>query len=165
LAIDINGQMTIYDTLDHQIGGVSQQQGSETSLTFTSQFGLVRVADLPIVSNQGVAVDPGQTGMAAPSLPPIAVEQVDVFTKIERLAELRQKGILSEAEFSAKRSEPMSRIRGLGEPRFPLPKGLRIDFAATVSYASHSLLQIEPRPPPSRCSPIQVNQVAVAQGI
>ncbi len=27
LAVDINGQVTVYDTLDNQIGGVSQQQG------------------------------------------------------------------------------------------------------------------------------------------
>jgi hypothetical protein len=42
--------VTVYDTLDHQIGGVSQQQGSGGSLTFTSQYGTVSVSSLPIVS-------------------------------------------------------------------------------------------------------------------
>ena len=46
--------MTIYDTLDHQIGGFSQQQGFGGSLTFSSQYGLVEVASLPVVSVDGV---------------------------------------------------------------------------------------------------------------
>lgn len=50
LAIDINDQVTVYDTGDHQIGGVAQQQGGGASFTFTSQLGLVRVADLRVVS-------------------------------------------------------------------------------------------------------------------
>ena len=50
LAIDVNGQVSVYDTGDHQIGGFSQQQSGDQSLTFTSQFGLVRVADLPLIS-------------------------------------------------------------------------------------------------------------------
>jgi hypothetical protein len=49
LAIDENGQVSIYDTLDHRIGGVSQQQSSATSLTFTSQHGPVNVSELPLV--------------------------------------------------------------------------------------------------------------------
>ncbi|ACB94971.1 hypothetical protein [Beijerinckia indica] len=50
LAIDDNGKITIYDTGEHQISGVSQSQSSSQTLTFTSQKGLVRVADLPVVS-------------------------------------------------------------------------------------------------------------------
>ena len=49
LAIEIDGRVTIYDTLDHQISGLSQQQSGDASLTFTSQHGLVRVTDLPVV--------------------------------------------------------------------------------------------------------------------
>ena len=49
LAIQIDGRVTVYDTLDHQIAGFSQQQSGDASLTFTSQHGLVRVADLPVV--------------------------------------------------------------------------------------------------------------------
>jgi hypothetical protein len=49
LVIEINGQIAVYDTMNHQIGGVSQQQGSDASVTFTSQFGLVRVSDLPVI--------------------------------------------------------------------------------------------------------------------
>ena len=53
LAIDVNGQVSVYETGDHQIGGFSQQQSGDQSLTFTSQYGLVRVADLPLVSGAG----------------------------------------------------------------------------------------------------------------
>jgi hypothetical protein len=111
LAIEINGQMTLYDTMNHQIGGVGQQQGPDASLTFTSQFGLVRVADLPVVSgHEAVPVPFAQTDAqaAAELLPPH--EEGDIFAKIERLAGLRQKGILSEEEFASKKSELMGRL-------------------------------------------------------
>ncbi len=55
LAIETNGQVTIYDTLDHQIGGVSQQQSGGSSVTFSSQYGYVDLSQLPIVSVNGVA--------------------------------------------------------------------------------------------------------------
>ena len=54
LAIMIGDHVTIYDTGDHRIGGVSQQQSGDASLTFVSQHGLVRVADLPVVSGLNV---------------------------------------------------------------------------------------------------------------
>lgn len=50
LAIEINGRLTLYDTLDHQIGGISQQQSRGASLSFHSQHGLIDLSDLPIVS-------------------------------------------------------------------------------------------------------------------
>ena len=50
LVIEIDGQITVYDTGDHHITGVSQQQSKTQSLTFTSQHGQVPVSDLKIVS-------------------------------------------------------------------------------------------------------------------
>lgn len=46
LVIDDHGQTTTYDTGDHQISGVSQAQSTNSTLTFVSQHGLVRVSDL-----------------------------------------------------------------------------------------------------------------------
>jgi len=46
LAIDDHGSMMIYDSGDHDITGVSQSQSSESTLTFASQLGLVRVSEL-----------------------------------------------------------------------------------------------------------------------
>jgi len=48
LAIELNGRVTVYDTLDHRISGFSQQQAREGSLSFHSQYGLVDVAALPV---------------------------------------------------------------------------------------------------------------------
>ena len=50
LAIRQGGRVSVYDTGDHRINGFSQQQSGDQSLTFTSQHGLVRVADLPLVT-------------------------------------------------------------------------------------------------------------------
>ncbi|EIE49248.1 hypothetical protein AL035_00060 [Salipiger aestuarii] len=55
LAIDFGGRIEAYDTGDHMISGVSQQQSGDMSLTFTSQYGTVRVADLPRVQLAGDA--------------------------------------------------------------------------------------------------------------
>ena len=123
LAIDQAGRVTVHDTGDHQISGFSQQQSGDQSLTFTSQHGLVRVADLAVVPTGAPApAEPAPTPHAPP--PPreaapaahtaapaaAATPDGDIFSKIERLAELRQKGILSEQEFEAKKTELLSRL-------------------------------------------------------
>ena len=120
LAIEVGGRVTIYDTLDHQIGGFSQQQGSGGSLTFSSQYGLVDVASLPVVAVDGTlqaAAIPLPAAVAASSLLPSDSRSApppgggsDIFALIERLADLHAKGILSAEEFSAKKTELLSRI-------------------------------------------------------
>jgi hypothetical protein len=116
LAVEMNGHVTVYDSLDHQIGGVSQQQGSGGSLTFTSQYGTVNVANLPIVLVDGVssnAPEPRLAPAPSPLSEPYRAEttqETDIFTKIERLADLQKKGILSPEEFAAKKAELLSRL-------------------------------------------------------
>ena len=46
LAIERNGKMEVYDSGDHKISGVSQQQGGSHSLAFSSQKGDVKVEEL-----------------------------------------------------------------------------------------------------------------------
>jgi len=46
LVIDDNGTISIFDTGNHRIFGIAQAQSSDQTLSFTSQDGLVRVADL-----------------------------------------------------------------------------------------------------------------------
>jgi hypothetical protein len=46
LVIDDQGAISIYDTGDHRIFGVAQAQSGDRTLSFVSQDGLVRVADL-----------------------------------------------------------------------------------------------------------------------
>ena len=50
LVIDDQGIVSVYDTGSHRIFGVAQAQSADRTLTFTSQDGLVRIADLPRVS-------------------------------------------------------------------------------------------------------------------
>ncbi len=103
-AIARGGQVTVYDTGDHRIGGFAQQQSGDQSLTFTSQHGLVRVADLP-----GVVVGSAPAA-PAPAAPAAPAEADDIFAKIERLAALRAKDILTDQEFEAKKAELLSRL-------------------------------------------------------
>jgi len=121
LAVEVNGQVTVYDTLDHQIGGVSQQQGSGSSLTFTSQYGTVDVVNLPLVSGPGSGSggNPPPQNVPVPSpwqadpqsaAPTSTPQEADIFAKIERLADLQQKGILTPEEYSAKKAELLGRL-------------------------------------------------------
>jgi hypothetical protein len=50
LVIDDQGTVSVYDTGSHRIFGVAQGQSADRTLTFTSQDGLVRIADLSKVS-------------------------------------------------------------------------------------------------------------------
>ncbi len=49
LAIQIGHEIRLYDTGDHVISGISQQQSEDASLTFTSQQGLVRLDQLRLL--------------------------------------------------------------------------------------------------------------------
>jgi hypothetical protein len=119
LAVQHGGQVTVYDTLDHQIGGVQQQQGGPYgSQSFTSQFGTFTVDSLPVISG-------GSQPAPAPFVPspqptPFAPNVVsssnasepsgDLLATLERLGALRDKGIVSEQEFQAKKAELLSRL-------------------------------------------------------
>jgi hypothetical protein len=113
LAVDSNGQVWVYDTLDHQIGGFSQQQGGAGSILFSSQYGTVNLSSLPVVSINGQQpsapaplADAPQANANLPSGAPSA----DIFAAIERLGDLKAKGLLTEAEFATKKSELLARL-------------------------------------------------------
>lgn len=46
IVIDDHGELAAYETGDHRISGVSQAQSTDSTLTFVSQHGVVRVSDL-----------------------------------------------------------------------------------------------------------------------
>jgi hypothetical protein len=127
LAIQKGGEVRVYDTGEHRISGFSQEQAGDQSLTFISQYGLVRVADLLLMFPQGdqfphhspleSASPPQMSGSLPPAAAPttaptpaapLAME--DIMKTIERLAELRQKNILTEEEFVAKKVELLGRL-------------------------------------------------------
>lgn len=115
LAIDINGKVTVYDTQDHQISGFSQQQPGSGSLSFSSQLGGVDVSRLPAVSGvSGTKTSPEPMRQAATEQPATtsraAAAHEDILGAIERLAELHARGVLTEAEFSAKKAELLDRL-------------------------------------------------------
>ena len=50
LAIDLHGKVTLYETGDHRISGISQGQRDDAgSMTFTSQHGVVSISSLCVV--------------------------------------------------------------------------------------------------------------------
>lgn len=116
LAVETGGRVTLYDTGEHRIGGVSQQQGSGRSLGFTSQHGPVRLEELPVVDGPGRERAPAPRTASEPVAPvssparPADAPSGDVFQMIERLSELHRKGVLTEAEFAAKKTELLARL-------------------------------------------------------
>lgn len=130
LAVELDGQVTIYDTLDNNIGGVSQQQGGNNSLTFSSQYGTILVNTLPIISGSGSSSQvnsaeppPVNFAQAAPfksnhqvDLQPQALSNFNnessdtILALIDKLAQLHNAGVLSESEFEAKKSELLARL-------------------------------------------------------
>lgn len=122
LAVEINGQTTVYDTQEHQIGGVSQQQGGNDSLTFTSQYGLVRVDNLPIISspsggetnfapaNEPLPVEPEQAPMSNMAPEMQTPEQAGIFDQIRQLSELHEQNILTDEEFTTKKTDLLARL-------------------------------------------------------
>ncbi|NVO05195.1 MAG: SHOCT domain-containing protein, partial [Rhodoferax sp.] len=130
LAIESNGQVIVYDTLDHQIGGVSQQQSGGYSVTFSSQYGYVDLSRLPVITINGLpplAPAPAPAPLYAPApsysnsysnteqnsyVPvnsPVSAGG-DIFAHIEKLAALQSRGILSEQEYASKKAELLSRL-------------------------------------------------------
>jgi hypothetical protein len=137
LAIQINGVTKVFDTGEHHIGGVQQQQGTGySSVGFTSQFGTFGVSSLRELGTQQAAhpetAAPGagqqsqyQSGGQAPHFPPAAPaapapepaaarpapdDSQAIVAAIESLAGLHQRGILSDEEFSTKKAELLSRL-------------------------------------------------------
>ena len=131
LAVESNGQVTVYDTLDNNIGGVSQQQGGDTSLTFSSQYGIISVSSLPIVSGAGNLSSAPQKNFAEPqtnhfkqtspdlSAPAGMQTQLNqpqndsaniIIDLIEKLSRLHGAGVLTDDEFYTKKSELLSRL-------------------------------------------------------
>lgn len=118
LAIEVNGTHGLYDTLDHQIGGFSQQQGSGGSITMSSQYGTVNLASLPRLPWPGDASAPAPSEPASTSSHGFAPAPTsnasssgsDPFQTLERLAEMNKKGILSDAEFAEKKAEILKRL-------------------------------------------------------
>ena len=122
LAVELNGETTVYDTLDNNISGVSQQQGGDTSLTFSSQYGTILVSTLPIVSGQGMPPAP-QSNFAQPVEQAVNPKQPEapmntnqnqsssnIIDLIQKLSDLHAAGALTDNEFNSKKSDLLSKL-------------------------------------------------------
>ncbi len=111
LAIQLNGRVTLYDTLDHQITGFAQQQSARGTVSFNSQYGCVDVNTLPVISIDNIPVQvPVPVPQEAFITTQQAFQEVDIFGTIEKLADLNSKGILSNDEFNSKKAELLARL-------------------------------------------------------
>jgi hypothetical protein len=120
LVMDVMGVVSVFDTLDHQISGVSQQQGGGSSVQFSSQYGTVDTINLPLISTNAPAKVSPIVADVVESFPitdevTSAPEKLSADTKmildaIEQIASLHAKGILSDAEFGSKKAELLARL-------------------------------------------------------
>ena len=116
LAIDIEGKVTVYDTQEHLIGGFSQQQPGSGSLSFSSQLGTVDVSRLPVVVSaaDGAKKSPKPMHEAAAeqqaATSKVSDTHEEILATIERMAVLHARGVLTDAEFSAKKAELLGRL-------------------------------------------------------
>jgi hypothetical protein len=126
LAVKTGGEVWVYDTLDHQIGGFSQQQGMGGSITFGSQYGTVNLSLLPVVSRNGQPVmqtpppppvsspqgysNGSQSGSVTGAPPNVSGNSGDVLVALEKLGDLKAKGVLTDQEFATKKAELLSRL-------------------------------------------------------
>ena len=167
LAIRRASAITLYDTGEHSISGVQQQQGGSGSLEFSSQFGTFTVDSLRLVDGgaapAGRAAPPvapplgsvsprqGQSQFSVPAPPPVAAAvpvgeaphatmsappgaaspppaasatpprpagptgdaattAAEIGAAIETLAGLRDKGFLTDDEFTTKKTELLARL-------------------------------------------------------
>jgi hypothetical protein len=110
LAVQTNSDVWVYDTLDHQIGGFSQQQGAGGSILFTSQLGTVNLSSLPVVSQNGQPCRKTPAPFSGSGAPMGSSHSSDILAAIERLGSLKTQGILTDSEFNAKKAELLSRL-------------------------------------------------------
>lgn len=131
LAIQIGGVTRVFDTGEHHIGGVQQQQGGGYgSVSFTSQLGTFGISSLRDLGARHAAETAAATHApqqqaqyqsgAAPQFPAetratqhaadASGDSAAIVAAIESLAGLHERGILSDEEFAAKKAELLSRL-------------------------------------------------------
>lgn len=103
LAVEEGAGVTVYDTGEHVISGVSQANGL---LSFTGSAGPVALDRLRRIVPETASPSPHSSPTAAAPAPGAG----DVLGTIERLADMHARGILTEQEFQAKKAELLARL-------------------------------------------------------
>ena len=114
LAIEADGALALYDTGDHDIGGVSQQQGGGRSLRFTGRSGPVDL-DQPDAPRReptrrgpplrARAVPPGPAAEASPGQRRAGGRQRRPRRRSSARRDRAARACLTEGEFTAKKAE------------------------------------------------------------
>lgn len=114
LAVEANGSLSVYDTGEHDISGVSQQQGTSQSLRFSGRDGPI---DLESLRRLDAAVGGAAPEAAAPggsdrvhAADAAASSEADILGTIERMSDLHRRGVLTDAEFAAKKADLLGRL-------------------------------------------------------
>jgi hypothetical protein len=115
LAVDTGRHIEVYDTTGFAIEGLLPGAGQDGPLTFASNRGPVRLDSFPRVHGmaQEARTAPGAEARAAgdaPAQEPATDDASSILALIERLGALKEKGILTEEEFAAKKAELLSRL-------------------------------------------------------
>lgn len=100
LAIEEAGAVTLYDTGEHRIGGVSQSQSGTGpgQMRFSSQHGELRLSELPLAPRPGSAAGAPEGAADGP------------LSSLERLGRLYQQGLLTEEEFRDSKAALLRRL-------------------------------------------------------
>jgi hypothetical protein len=119
LALYRGGRVEVLDTGEHIISGFGQQQGGGDSITLTSQLGTVPLSSLKrIDTREGAESAPASFPGTSPAAVPASTggpsrqpaDAASVLGLLQKLGELRDKGVLTEEEFAAKKTELLQRL-------------------------------------------------------
>ncbi len=130
LALYRGGRVEVLDTGEHIISGFGQQQGGGDSITLSSQLGTVPLASLKRIeaaerkAETAEKAEPSDFAGIGPAATPVAEAKAAstsasgqapsdpsaMLSLIEKLGELRDKGVLSDEEFAAKKAELLKRL-------------------------------------------------------
>ncbi|WP_423821055.1 SHOCT domain-containing protein [Salinisphaera sp. SPP-AMP-43] len=110
-AIRYDGAIVWYDTGEHRLTGIAQHSGaSPADLVLTSTQAALALAELKrIESVEDETSAPGSMPGGAVAGERLS-ESTAIFEALERLAALRDQGVLTEDEFVAKKQELLSRL-------------------------------------------------------
>ena len=139
LAIRRGGAITLYDTGDHSISGVQQQQGGTGSLEFSSQFGTFTVDSLHVIDAAAAA---GESSAPPPAQPAAAVEQP---------AAAVERPVVPSAPVQRPPGQAQNQSR-FGSPAQPLPVAPH-QLPPHPPVASHPADLIAPASAPSAAAP------------
>ena len=107
LAVEVNGGVSVHDIGDLQILGCSLASGDAEAL-FSTNSGTIKLSSLPLVQ----PASPAPAAVPAPVQAAVEHQnsQAAVLEALAKLGELKEMGILTEAEFTAKKTELLSRL-------------------------------------------------------